>query len=182
MAAPRYVPTTSLKKKYYESPRRKQSDRWLSSRPAEQKAAPPRNAGFGNQGPDQGYALKIVQHFRDKVYLADSEEWDDAAEVAVIIGLKRASLFGRAPSRYDLEAAFCIWGFFDPKPDSDLLALRLEKLKHLGAAHNYLLRRDVADSVPSDVLKREVEKIHEAYEEGWKPMIDTAILNRVDNP
>ena len=182
MAAPRYVPTPSLKKKYYESPRRKQSDRWMSSRPAEQNKASPRNTGFGNQGPDQGYALKIVQHFRSKVYLADSEEWDDAAEVAVIIGLKRASLFGRAPSRYDLEAAFCIWGFFDPTPDSDLLALRLEKLKHLGAAHNYLLRRAIADSVPSDALRREVEKIQEAYGEGWESMIDTAILNRADNP
>ncbi len=178
MAAPQYVPTPPLQRKFYNSVRRKQSDRWISGRPAEQTSALPRNARFGNQGPDQGYALKIVRHFRDKVYLTSSEEWKDAAEVAVIVGLKRASLFGRAPSRYDLEAGFCIWGFFDPEPDSELVKLRRDKLKNIGAVHNYLLQRSIADSIPPDVLKEDLEIIRENYEGGWQSMIDASILQR----
>ena len=98
MAAPKYVPTPPIQTKHYQSSLRKGSSRWISERPAEQKHTSRQNLGFGNQGPDQGYALKIVQFFRDRVYLASSEEWNDAAKAAVIVGLKRASLFGRAPS------------------------------------------------------------------------------------
>tara|TARA_B100000953_G_C17782920_1_gene346209 strand:- start:6 stop:554 length:549 start_codon:yes stop_codon:yes gene_type:complete len=180
MAAPRHVPTPALQKKFYKSTRRKQSDRWVTGRPGEQKSVLQRNSGFGNQGPDQGYALKIVQYFRDKVYLTSSEEWSDAAEAAVIVGLKRASLFGRAPSRYDLEAAFCIWGFFDPEPDSDLVELRFEKLRNVGATHNYLLRRAIADSVPPEALREELEKIQENYDGGWQSMIDISIFQKAE--
>ncbi len=180
MAAPRYVPTPPTQNKYYQSSRRRESSRWISGRPAEQKVASRQNSGFGNQGPDQGYALKVVQYFRDKVYLSITEEWSDAAEVAVIIGLKRASLFGRAPSRYDLEAAFCIWGYFDPAPDSGLVELRTKILRNLGATHNYLLRRTIADSVASHILKEGLEKIQQKYQDDWRTMIDTSILQKAE--
>ncbi len=180
MAAPQYVPAPPIQRKFYNSVRRKQSDRWISGRPAEQTSALPRNSRFGNQGPDQGYALKIVQYFRDEVYLTSSEEWKDAAGVAVIVGLKRASLLGRAPSRYDLEAGFCIWGYFDSTPDPKLVELRLDKLKNIGATHNYLLQRSIADSVPSNVLKEDLERIQQNYVENWQSMIDISMLQRTE--
>jgi len=178
MAAPKHVPTPPIQSKHYQSSLRKGSSRWISERPAEQKHASRQNLGFGNQGPDQGYALKIVQFFRDRVYLASSEEWNDAAKAAVIVGLKRASLFGRAPSRYDIEAAFCLWGYFDPEPASDLVEFRITILKNLSASHDYLLQRSIADSIPTEKLKQELKRIQEDYQNDWRSIIDTTILQR----
>ena len=180
MAAPKYVPTPPIQSKHYQSSLRKESDRWISGRPAEQKSASGRNQGFGNQGPDQGYALKLVQYFRDRVYLSSNEEWHDAAEAAVVVGLKRASLLGRAPSRYDLEAAFCLWGYFDPEPDSDLVDFRIAILRNLSATHNYLLRRTIADSIPSEKLKQGLGEIQESYQDDWRTLIDISILQRIE--
>ena len=180
MAAPKYVPTPPIQNKHYQSSLRRESDRWVSQRPAEQKFTSRKNLGFGNQGPDQGYALKVVQYFQDRVYLSASEEWSDAAEAAVIIGLKRASLLGRAPSRYDLEAAFCLWGYFDPEPEYDLVELRMRILNNLGASHNYLLRRAIADCVPADKLKQKLEQILENYQQDWRSMVDMSVVQRIE--
>ena len=136
------------------------------------------NLGFGNQGPDQGYALKIVQFFQDRVYLASNEEWNDAAKAAVIVGLKRASLFGRAPSRYDIEAGFAYGGIFDPEPASDLVKFRIKILKNLSASHDYLMQRSIADSIPAEKLKQGLKKIQEDYQNDWRSIIDTAVLQR----
>tara|TARA_B100000131_G_scaffold322523_1_gene376754 strand:+ start:1914 stop:2462 length:549 start_codon:yes stop_codon:yes gene_type:complete len=180
MAAPKHVPTPPIQNKHYQSSLRKRSNSWISGRPAEQKSISRRNQGFGNQGPDQGYALKIVQYFRDRVYLSGDEEWHDVAEAAVLVGLKRASLFGRAPSRYDLEAAFCLWGYFDPEPDSDLVDFRVKTLKNLSATHNYLLRRVIADSIPVDKLKQELREIQESYQNNWRTLIDASTIQRIE--
>ena len=96
----------------------------------------------------------------------------------MIVGLKRASLFGRAPSRYDVEAAFCLWGYFDPEPASDLVEFRITTLKNLGASHDYLLQRSIADCIPTEKLKQELKKIQEDYQNDWRSIIDTTILQR----
>ena len=79
---------------------------------------------MGHPGPDQGYALRLVKQFKDKVFLVSGEHWEDASEVAVLTALKRASLFGRAPCTFDIEVGLCIWGYFDPNPEDELVDLR----------------------------------------------------------
>ena len=96
----------------------------------------------------------------------------------MIVGLKRASLFGRAPSRYDIEAGFCLWGYFDPEPASDLVKFRIKILKNLSASHDYLMQRSIADSIPAEKLKQELKKIQEDYQNDWRSIIDTAVLQR----
>jgi hypothetical protein len=178
MAAPRYVPSPKNQRKYYESSKRKLTDRWRSGRPAEQKSASSKNSRFGYQGPDQGYALKIVQYFRENIYLTSDERWSDAAETAVVVGLKRASLFGRAPTRFDLEAGFCLWGFFDSTPAAELVELRIDILANIGTSHNYFQRRLVADCIPADGLKQGLEEILESYTNDWRSLIDVLILGK----
>ncbi|MDG1845554.1 MAG: hypothetical protein P8J01_04085 [Acidimicrobiales bacterium] len=182
MAAPRYVPSPKNQRNYYESSKRKITDQWRLERPAEQKSASSKNSRFGYQGPDQGYALKIVQYFHERVYLTSDERWTDAAQTAVVVGLKRASLFGRAPTRFDLEAAFCLWGFFDPTPDVELVELRIDNLTNIGTSHNYLQRRVVADCIPVDGLKQGLEKILESYTNDWHSLIDVSILGKPEVP
>ena len=66
------------------------------------------------------------------------------------IGLRRASLFGRAPVIHDLRIAYTIWGWLDPYPPADLLAMRREAFDGVAEVlHNYDRLRDLADSVPT---------------------------------
>ncbi|HEY7938639.1 MAG TPA: hypothetical protein VID05_02335, partial [Acidimicrobiales bacterium] len=68
MAAPSYVPVDPTEEpRDYESPPRR-PDSWWATRPGEVIGAPqPRGTLLGNQGPDLGYALKLVHLFADKI-------------------------------------------------------------------------------------------------------------------
>ena len=132
---------------------------------------------MGHPGPDQGYALRLVKQFKDKVFLASGEHWEDAAEVAVLTALKRASLFGRAPCTYDIEVGLCIWGYLDTNPEDGLVDLRKDNFGHIGSAHNYLMRRNVSDAISATGLKRSPELIRMDYEQNWRVMIDPSKLD-----
>ena len=79
---------------------------------------------LGYQGPDQGYALALAARVRPKLVLSDSERADDALTGCTAVAMRRASMFGRAPVIHDLHIAFTIWGFVDPAPPAELVALR----------------------------------------------------------
>ena len=67
------------------------------------------------------------------------------------IALRRASEFSRAPVIHDLTIAFTIWGFLDPAPPADLVAVRPERFAGLGnLAHHYEQARALVDQVPDD--------------------------------
>ena len=125
--------------------------RWLASRPGDVVAAGAADGdGFGNQGPDQGYALFLAKRFAGKVELVDGEHKADVVAGCVAVAMKRASVFGRAPVVYDLEVAFTVWGYLGGAP-TVVMQKRHELFAE--AAHHYWKRRAIADAVPESTLR-----------------------------
>lgn len=71
----------------------------------------PSGAGFGNPGPDTGWAMRLIS----RADLADSSE--ELESVLTALMGARASVFGRAPTKGDLEAALALCGIGEGFPD-----------------------------------------------------------------
>lgn len=175
MAAPEFVPTQPGARKYYESPPQRVGG-WRAGRPGELGAEQPSGPGMGRQGPDQGYALGLVRQFEDEVQLQNGERWEDVSAAAVLVGLKRASIFGRAPVRHDLEIALTVWGFFDDAPDPELVAQRREAFDRIDNPHHYLEARRVAAAVPESTLRATPQQVLERYSGDWRLLVDLDAL------
>jgi hypothetical protein len=175
MAAPSRVPTDPTQSKHYQSPPRR-GDSWRAERPGETVGAPhPTGRALGNQGPDQGYVLKLSKPFRDELVLTDGEHAADALEGAVAIGLRRASLFGRGPVRDDVELGLLAFGFLGEAPD-ELVALRkpLFAEVHHTTVH-YFAAREIADRVDESWLRQPTHSARVAVQNDW-----TAALSSVE--
>lgn len=124
---------------------------WRQDRPAELTSPDvPTGLRFGSPGPDQGYGLTLAHRFVDRLDLAPDEHGEDAVAGCLGVGLRRASLFGRAPVIHDLDLAFTLFGYLGGAPD-DLVAFRAPLVQ--GAGHSYWLQRDVVDKVRVDTLR-----------------------------
>jgi hypothetical protein len=149
MAAPEFVPSN-----LGSQPRRglglPPALPWRADRPGDLGPAQPRGPGLGDPGPDQGYALHLAERFSDRLVLAEGETEHDAVAGCVAVGLRRASLFGRAPVIHDLTLAFTVWGFLGRAPEA-LVAHR--KPLFQAASHHYEDQRAIAESVPEEVLR-----------------------------
>lgn len=171
MAAPEFVPTDPVARvrAYRSPPRRPES--WVADRPGE-IGFQPRGEGLGDPGPDLGYALKLVRGFEDRLRLQDGEEHHDVVGGCVAIAMRRASLFGRAPTADDLELAFTIWGYFDESPDPVLVALRRLRFEGVGhAAHHYVELRELVDAVPESTLRASVDSAARSHDAGWRGLV-----------
>ncbi|HYD08765.1 MAG TPA: hypothetical protein VEA78_01575 [Acidimicrobiales bacterium] len=151
MAAPEYVPNNLA-----QQPRRglalPPARKWAADRPGELGARQPRDAALGDPGPDQGYALLLARRFSDRLVVEAGESAEDAIKGCLGVALKRASLFGRAPTIHDLEIAFRIWGFLGSAP-AELVALRKPLFTSVANAHHYKEQRAIADLVPEATLR-----------------------------
>ena len=149
MAAPEFVPSN-----LGSQPRRglalPPALSWRADRPGDLGPAQPRGPGLGDPGPDQGYALRLAERFTDRLQLTEGETEHDAVAGCVAVGLRRASLFGRAPVIHDLTVAFTVWGFLGQAPEP-LVAHR--KPLFQAASHHYGHQRAIADSVPEETLR-----------------------------
>ncbi|MEQ8718826.1 MAG: hypothetical protein RIE08_14535 [Acidimicrobiales bacterium] len=171
MAQPQFVPKAPDPRRHYASPPRR-PESWRAQRPGDLGGAgQPEGPGLGNQGPDQGYALRLARLMRDELILADGEHVDDVVAGCLGVATKRASLLGRAPVRHDLTAAFGVFGFLDPDPDPDLVALRGELFEEVAHHHHVAERGRIAQLVTDDVLRRPHEAILAAYAGGWRDVI-----------
>ena len=94
----------------------------------------------------------MVHLFDDRVYLASGEDRRDVDAGCVAVALKRASIFGRAPVVWDLEAGYLAFGFLDQQPSAELLARREELFEGVADAHHYNHVRKLVACVPADVL------------------------------
>ena len=110
----------------------------------------PKGKGFGKPGPDQGYALKLAHGMKDRIVLGENEELHDVEVGAALLAARRASLYGRAPSIYDLEVALGLFGFLSEAP-SDLVAYRGTLFQAVG--HYWESQRKLVDSVPEASLR-----------------------------
>jgi len=151
---------------------------WVPHRPGESRPAPKtgRVVGLGVPGPDQGYALGLARRFKDRLGLDPDEHADDVLAGAVAIALRRASLFGRAPVASDIELALALFKYLVAEegtwPTADLLEWRREHFA--GAAHDYWVRRSLADSVPEQPLRLKPEKVAELLESAatrWRELV-----------
>ena len=168
MAAPDYVPVPLS-----DQPRRAldlpPARHWMADRPGDLDRGQPLGPKLGRPGPDQGYALKLADLIRDRVKVAGGEHVDDVLAGAVVVALKRASLFGRAPVMHDVELALRLWGFLDDDPPADLVELR----RHLfaGAAHHYWDQRAITDLVPEATLRLTPAQVAERHSD-WRSLLD----------
>ncbi len=149
MAQPPFVPSGTTTRPFYSSPPWRPGS-WTADRPGENVDEPERDdAGFGSQGPDQGYLLKLAERLRDEIILQDGEHLDDVIAGSATVGMKRASQFGRGPVIHDLRAALQIWGYLSEEPPPELLAARRALFAEVALPHHYVERNAIADAVPS---------------------------------
>ncbi|MGH9137198.1 MAG: hypothetical protein ACRD0G_09150 [Acidimicrobiales bacterium] len=164
MAAPEYVPVKPLDDvRTYESPPRR-PQQWRADRPGDLATGQPRGADLGAQGPDQGYALTLVDRFRGQLKLGGVHE-RDAVAGCLGVALKRASLLGRAPVVHDWRVAFTVWGFLDDDPPANVVERREKLFAESHHAYYYAERRRIADAVPDEVLKLSPEAAAAHYRE-----------------
>jgi hypothetical protein len=125
---------------------------WTTSRPAE-LAVPehPRGRSMGTPGPDSGFALRLAHRFEHEFKLAEGENEHDVALGVALIASKRAALFGRAPSVYDVRLAMNLWGFLDDDAPTELKAARRAAFSSI--SHDYVAQRSLVDSIDEDVLR-----------------------------
>ncbi len=167
MAAPDYVPTdpTDTVRRYSSPPSRKRS--WSADRPGDLDQGQPEGVRFGTQGPDQGYAYRLVSHFDDRLQLGKLSR-EDVVSGCVAIAMRRSGLFGRGPVIHDLTAAFSVYGFLDPDAPSELVELREKMFSQIANSHHYSERRAVVDKVLTSALEQPHGVIVSSSERDWR--------------
>ncbi len=172
MPAPDYVPQSPADD-VRPGERLPVPDEWRNDRPSDIRTVhQPAGPLLGSAGPDQGYAVKLARHFKDRLQLAPHEHSEDAVAGCLAVGLKRASLFGRAPVIYDLELAYTLWGFLGSAP-SDLVDFRVPLFE--AASHHYEDQRRIADSVPEATLRLTPGQVSERIKD-WRSLISVAAV------
>ncbi|MGH9283933.1 MAG: hypothetical protein ACRD0S_13475 [Acidimicrobiales bacterium] len=140
---------------------------WQQRRPAELKSPElPTGHRFGSPGPDQGYGLTLAQRFHGRLELAPGEDEHDAIQGCVGVGLKRASMFCRAPVIFDMELAYTVYGYLGDAP-ADLVEFRVPLIQ--GAGHDYWVQRDVVDRVAESTLRATPEKVQASLKD-WRSL------------
>ena len=153
MGQPPYVPHAPGKAiPHYTSPPQRHGG-WRADRPGELAEGPlPAGEGFGHQGPDQGYALRLAKRFVPRLQLQAGEKPGDVLAGCVTVAMKRASLFGRAPIVADLQVAFDHWTYLDRSAPIEVVASRRELFAGAGGHDGYPIRCRIADEVPAEAL------------------------------
>ena len=174
MAAPEHVPTKPNQDvRTYGSPPRR-PDSWRADRPADFADDHRQPVGdlLGSPGPDQGYALRLARLLEPELHLTEGEHAKDALAGIVAIGLKRASVLGRAPVVHDLRIAATLFGYLDAAPDPELVALRRELFEELSHFHHYMELRGLVDMVHPAVLRQTPAQVADAYRSDWRSQLE----------
>lgn len=132
---------------------------WTTSRPAELRT--PRvlpGRGEGAPGPDSGFALRLARRFEDDLKLGEGESAHDVVLGVALVASKRAALFGRAPSVYDVRHALGLWRFLDADAPAELRQTRRAAFSAI--SHDYVAQRQLVDAIPEEVLRLSPEDAH----------------------
>lgn len=170
MPVPEYVPAPPDERpRVYGSPPWR-PEPWMATRPADLRTRQPVGDRYGWPGPDQGYALRLVHQFADRLVLAEGEERDDVVAGCLGVALKRASLFGRAPVIHDWTIAFTVWGYLDEAP-AELVALRRPLFEEVADPHHYEDARVIADLVPESTLRLSPDEVRQRHARDWRSLL-----------
>jgi hypothetical protein len=182
MAAPEYVPippTVDPRLVWESSPR--VPDSWLADRPGDfPRESQPFAPRLGNPGPDVGYAFKLAEQFHGKLSLAEGEHEADAIAGCMQVAMKRAAMYGRAPVMHDLTIAFTLWGFLDERAPADLVDVRRPLFENLGHINQYKRKRQIADAVPFETLRKTPATITQEHTPDWRSMLDLSVIGPAD--
>ena len=171
MAAPKFAPSPAVdESRSYTSPPVVPAA-WMPDRKAEITGFQPAGEQLGAQGPDQGFGLKIANGFADRLRLQSGEHAVDAIRGCLGVGLKRASIFSRAPVVHDFTIAFTVWGFLDASAPAELVALRKRLFAGVGHGHHYSESRSIVDMVPEATLRMTPQQAAAAYPAQWRALV-----------
>jgi hypothetical protein len=172
MAAPEYVPVKPMDDvRTYESPPRRPGS-WMPRRPGDLHGENPRGVRFGHPGPDQGYAFGLAKRLADRLHLEEGEALDDVIAGCVGVGLKRASLLGRAPIIHDMTAAYTVWGYLDENPDPELVATRKVAFEEVAVPLHYAERQWIVAAVRDEPLRQPHTVIADQHARDWRALLD----------
>ena len=102
--------------------------------------------------------------------LEAGESTDDAITGCLGIALKRASLFGRAPTIHDLEIAFRIWGFLGDDPVSWSSCAR-RCSRQWPTPTTTPSQREIADTVPEATLRLLHTDVAARFPGEWRALL-----------
>jgi len=167
MAQPDYVPLSSVDR-VRPADHLPPAQQWFQDRPAEVgRPGPPMGGRFGSPGPDQGYGMLMAEQFEELLQLAEGERAEDAIAGCLGVGLRRASLYGRAPVKPDMELAFIVWGFLGDAPDE---LVQMRKPLFQGTAKAYLDQRAIAARVAETTLRSTPALVREQLRSDWRSL------------
>ena len=131
---------------------------YLANRPSEtRRPEGPFTKGFGSPGPDQGFAMKLAKRLSPTLHLSIGEDAHDIELGVALLASRRAALFGRAPSIYDVQAALALFGFTERDVDAAIVVHRQGLFQAVG--HSWESQRALIDSVPEALLRLKAEEI-----------------------
>ena len=177
MAVDPYVPTRPE-----DAPRRSvaipPARGWRAVRPGDLDPGAPIGRGgvlFGTPGPDSGYALRLAEHFHDRIAVVPPETAHDAETLAAHLAMRRGGLFGRAPVQADVELGFTLFGWLGDPP-ADLVEWR--RLAAAGVSHDYARRVRLVEAIPEWVARHRIDDIRARLSD-WRHLLglDSASLS-----
>ncbi len=131
---------------------------WSTSRPAEITVpAVRRGRSVGTPGPDSGFALRLAKRFEHDLQLGEGESEEDVVLGVALVASKRAALFGRAPSIYDVQFALNLWRFLDADAPADIRSSRRALFSSI--SDDYVAQRELVDTVPEETLRLSPDEV-----------------------
>jgi hypothetical protein len=125
---------------------------WTTSRLAELRTpTAPRGRSVGTPGTDAGFALRLARRFAHDLKLAEGETEHDVLLGCGLIAARRAAMFGRGPSIYDVQLALALWGFLVDDTPEDVLVTRRRAFSSV--SHDYVAQRALVDAIPDASLR-----------------------------
>jgi hypothetical protein len=125
---------------------------WTTSRPAELKTPiAPKGRSIGTPGSDAGFALRLAARFAHDLKLREGENEHDVVLGCALIAARRAALFGRGPSIYDVQVALGLWGFL--RQDIPAEVVRVRRQAFSSVSHDYVAQRSLVEAVPEASLR-----------------------------
>jgi hypothetical protein len=124
---------------------------WTATRPGDMVGSVvQRGPSVGTPGPDAGFALRLARRFEHDLKLTPGEDEHDVILGCALIAARRAALFGRGPSIYDVQVAMNIWGFLIDAP-AELVAAR--RAAFASVSHDYVTQRALVEGIPEATLR-----------------------------